>query len=183
MSASPEPMTLAEMRARKRAADQRQAEAARRHIEAKMTAAERAARDRADRERREQAERVQREREAAKARALEALERRKELDALIHEIVPPEILKNEPKAIIKRAAEAYGLTYRDLVGRSRRHDIVRARHAAIAVLAADRPDLSLNALGRHFGGRDHTTILFALRKMHGPDYGHRPQARNGRAKP
>lgn len=67
------------------------------------------------------------------------------------------------KAILSEVAGRHGVTIAAITGRSVRREIVAARHEAIALAHAARPDLSLPALGRLFR-RDHTTILNALRK-------------------
>ncbi len=67
------------------------------------------------------------------------------------------------KAILCEVASRHGVTIAAITGRSLRREVVAARHEAIALAHAARPDLSLPALGRLFR-RDHTTILSALRK-------------------
>ena len=66
--------------------------------------------------------------------------------------------------IIKDVATKYGLTVDIIRGQSRSVPVVKVRHEAMAKVHMARPDLSLPALGRIFN-RDHTSILFALRKM------------------
>ena len=51
-----------------------------------------------------------------------------------------------------------------LVGPSRRQPLVRARQTAM-YLCRELTDLSLPKIGRAFGGRDHTTVLHACRKI------------------
>lgn len=61
-----------------------------------------------------------------------------------------------------------GVTYADVVGPSRKRPVIAARFDAIAAIwinckvGGERP--SLPVLGRAVGGRDHTSILSALRK-------------------
>lgn len=66
--------------------------------------------------------------------------------------------------ILRDVAVKHGLTVGILRGPSRSRHIVAVRHEAIAAVHVARPDLSLPALGRIFN-RDHTSILFALRKL------------------
>ncbi len=68
--------------------------------------------------------------------------------------------------IQRLVAAAYGVTRADLLGRSLRHRIVRPRQVAMYLVkvCADR---SLHETGRRFGGRDHTTVLHAVRKIEG----------------
>lgn len=74
--------------------------------------------------------------------------------------------RRRPRAldIIAAVAFRHGLTSSDLTGPSRKHAVVAARHEAIYEARRLRPDLSMPALGRIFGGQDHTTILNALRR-------------------
>ncbi|MER9164381.1 helix-turn-helix domain-containing protein [Mesorhizobium sp. M0715] len=65
--------------------------------------------------------------------------------------------------IIRQAAERHGISARRLLGRGMNKQLVEARFDAMATAYVARPDLSLPALGRLFG-RDHTTILHAVRK-------------------
>jgi len=70
----------------------------------------------------------------------------------------------EPKHIIMEVAIAHGVSYDDILGRSRARHLVAARHEAIYEVRKRRPHLSLPQIGRIFK-RDHTTILHALRRM------------------
>lgn len=65
--------------------------------------------------------------------------------------------------IIVAVASDYGLGKGDLVGRSRRFPVVRARQEAMWRLRTLR-GLSLAQIGRMLGGRDHTTILHGVRR-------------------
>lgn len=58
-----------------------------------------------------------------------------------------------------------GVTYGQVIGPSRSIPVVEARHTCMLVVHRERPDLSFPQLGAIFGGRDHTTILSAVRKM------------------
>ena len=65
--------------------------------------------------------------------------------------------------IIKATAVRHSITVSALLSQGRSRHLVAARHEAIALAHAARPDFSLPALGRIFR-RDHTAILHALRK-------------------
>ena len=108
-----------------------------------------------------QRERKQRE---AEERLRIALEARAELDALVFKVLDPGQLAREPKRIIARVAEAFGLTYADIVGDRKTAPVIRARWAAIAAVREAWPNLPLKRLGVIFH-RDHTSILHALRKI------------------
>ncbi len=58
---------------------------------------------------------------------------------------------------------AYGLTVDDLISPDRSAAVTRARHVAI-YLARTHTDSTLPAIGRAFGGRNHATILNAVRR-------------------
>ncbi|WP_296200939.1 helix-turn-helix domain-containing protein [uncultured Hyphomicrobium sp.] len=70
------------------------------------------------------------------------------------------------ESIIDIAAGSEGLTSADILGPVREKPFIRARQRAM-YLARQATDRSLPELGRRFGGRDHTTILHALRKISG----------------
>lgn len=67
------------------------------------------------------------------------------------------------RALITRIAEDHGLTYADMIGKSRKRHIVAARYEAIWAVKDARPCMSLPKIGRLFG-KDHKTILHALNK-------------------
>ena len=66
--------------------------------------------------------------------------------------------------IQKTVCEFYNLSGRELVSSRRSRSIVRPRQMAMA-LAKDLTSRSLPEIGRLFGGRDHTTVIHACRKM------------------
>lgn len=66
---------------------------------------------------------------------------------------------------IQRAcAYRYGVKVRDLMAARRTADIIMPRHIAMYLCKVLTPH-SLPEIGRRFGGRDHTTTLFAIRKI------------------
>lgn len=69
-----------------------------------------------------------------------------------------------PENIIDIVAAFYGLESKDLKGLRRHHNVVRARQAAM-YLCRDILGTSYPALGRLFGGRDHSTALYAVKKV------------------
>lgn len=72
--------------------------------------------------------------------------------------------QNEIKKIIADVATKHGLTHEDIIGKSRKVNIIAARHEAIEAVHLARPKLSLKGIARYFGDRDHTTIINALKK-------------------
>lgn len=68
------------------------------------------------------------------------------------------------EAIIRRVARAFGVTPRELLSPSRLPATLLPRQVAMT-LTRERLGLSLPKLGHVFGGRDHTTVLHACRKV------------------
>jgi chromosomal replication initiator protein len=68
--------------------------------------------------------------------------------------------------IMGQTASYFGLSMEDLSGTSRSRVLVTARHIAM-YLCRELTDLSLPKIGQQFGGRDHTTVMNADRKIRG----------------
>ena len=68
------------------------------------------------------------------------------------------------KLIIRKTATHFRLTPLDLLSQRRTNNIVRPRQVAMFI-AKKLTLCSLPEIGRRFGGRDHTTILHAVRKI------------------
>jgi chromosomal replication initiator protein len=66
--------------------------------------------------------------------------------------------------IMGQTASYFGLSIEDLCGQSRSRVLVTARHIAM-YLCRELTDLSLPKIGQQFGGRDHTTVINADRKI------------------
>lgn len=66
--------------------------------------------------------------------------------------------------IQKKVADFYGIRRDDLTSKSRRQAIARPRQVAMA-LCKELTRHSLPEIGEAFGGRDHTTVLHACRKI------------------
>ena len=65
--------------------------------------------------------------------------------------------------IIRDVARKHGISVETIKSSTRTKHIVEARHEAMALVYTLRPDLSLPQIGKIFE-RDHTTILYAVRK-------------------
>ena len=83
------------------------------------------------------------------------------LKDLIPESTTPEITS---ALIMAQTAAYFGLTLDDLCGSSRSRVLVNARQIAM-YLCRELTDLSLPKIGQQFGGRDHTTVMHADRKI------------------
>ena len=68
--------------------------------------------------------------------------------------------------IMAQTAAYFGLSIDDLCGSSRSRVLVTARQIAM-YLCRELTDLSLPKIGQQFGGRDHTTVMHAERKIAG----------------
>ncbi len=69
-----------------------------------------------------------------------------------------------PQMIIDATAASYGFTVDALCGPSRTRPLVTARQVAM-YLVRNLTDYSYPAIGRIFGGRDHTTVIHAVDKI------------------
>jgi hypothetical protein len=115
------------------------------------------------------------------ATAAEVIENAKQVKARMRALSPPPPPAAEPPPVIEAAppppehkprwlqivdavALECGVSRSHILGTYRRARIVRARHLAMYLVGETSPELSLPVLGRLFGGRDHTTVLHAIRK-------------------
>ena len=77
-----------------------------------------------------------------------------------------------PRGYLKFRCVELRVTFDDIMSRSRTRDHVAARHLLISEVKDRFPHLSFPQICRHFGGIDHTSVLFALTK-HGYKPGNR----------
>ncbi|HYO17383.1 MAG TPA: chromosomal replication initiator protein DnaA [Dermatophilaceae bacterium] len=95
---------------------------------------------------------------------------RKEVDLELAEIVLKDLMPDSPgttitSGVIMGVTAAYfGLTIEDLKSSSRSRVLVNARQIAM-YLCRELTELSLPKIGQLFGGRDHTTVMHADRKI------------------
>ena len=95
---------------------------------------------------------------------------RQGVDLSLAEIVLKDLIPNEltPEitgaTIMAQTAAYFSLTLDDLCGTSRSRVLVNARQIAM-YLCRELTDLSLPKIGQTFGGRDHTTVMHADRKI------------------
>ena len=69
-----------------------------------------------------------------------------------------------PTHILAACSTMFGLSTEDIIGTSRRRQLVTARHIAMYVMR-DLTDLSFPAIATEFGNRDHTTVIHAVNKI------------------
>ncbi|WP_101396309.1 chromosomal replication initiator protein DnaA [Phycicoccus duodecadis] len=95
---------------------------------------------------------------------------RQPVDMSLAEIVLRDLIPDDstsqvtPATIIAQTAAYFGLTIEDLQGQSRSRVLVTARQIAM-YLCRELTDLSLPKIGQQFGGRDHTTVMHAEKKI------------------
>ncbi len=95
---------------------------------------------------------------------------RQEVDMTLAEIVLKDLIPEggEPEItaslIIAQTAAYFGLTIEELTGPSRGRHLVMARQIAM-YLCRELTALSLPKIGAQFGNRDHTTVMYADRKI------------------
>ena len=83
------------------------------------------------------------------------------LHDLVSESDRPDITANTIMAV---TSEYFGVSLEDLTGSSRTRVLVQARQIAM-YLCRELTELSLPKIGQEFGGRDHTTVMHAERKI------------------
>jgi chromosomal replication initiator protein len=95
---------------------------------------------------------------------------RQSVDLQLAEVVLKDLITEDSgpeitiATIMAQTADYFGLSIDDLCGGSRSRVLVTARQIAM-YLCRELTDLSLPKIGQQFGGRDHTTVMHADRKI------------------
>jgi chromosomal replication initiator protein len=95
---------------------------------------------------------------------------KQEIDLKMAEIVLKDLISESDRpeitatTIMAVTAEYFGVSLDDLTGASRTRVLVSARQIAM-YLCRELTELSLPKIGQTFGGRDHTTVMHAERKI------------------
>ena len=84
--------------------------------------------------------------------------------ALQESIIADEPEEVTPEKIIRATCARFSMTKDDLVGKSKRQELVRARQICI-YLMCDMLSLPLVTVGKEMGGRDHATVIYARDKI------------------
>jgi chromosomal replication initiator protein len=71
-----------------------------------------------------------------------------------------------PQVILEATSDTFGFTVEELCGPNRRRPLVTARQVSMYVFR-ELTDFSYPAIGREFGGRDHSTVMHAVEKIAG----------------
>lgn len=88
-------------------------------------------------------------------------------EAVLKDLFPDDREQEVGVSLIQdEVAEFFQLTVADLCSPSRNRQLVTARQIAM-YLARELTDLSLPVIGKAFGGRDHTTVMHANKKIAG----------------
>jgi chromosomal replication initiator protein len=95
---------------------------------------------------------------------------RQSVDLQLTEVVLKDLITEDADSeitiatIMASTATYFGLSIDDLCGGSRSRVLVTARQIAM-YLCRELTDMSLPKIGQQFGGRDHTTVMHADRKI------------------
>ncbi|WP_197034766.1 chromosomal replication initiator protein DnaA [Glycomyces sp. NRRL B-16210] len=87
-------------------------------------------------------------------------------EEVLHDIIPEAGKNTEVTVdqIMQATADYFGVQAADLKGNSRSRVLVNARQVAM-YLCRELTDMSLPRIGQAFGGRDHTTVMHANKKI------------------
>ncbi len=95
---------------------------------------------------------------------------RQPVDGHLAEVVLKDLVASDERpdvtaaTIMAQTASYFGITLEEITGPNRSRSLVLARQIAM-YLCRELTDLSLPAIGREFGNRDHTTVMHADRKI------------------
>lgn len=74
-----------------------------------------------------------------------------------------------PERVIAEASLLFDVAVRDVIGPTRRREVVLARHVAMHFIYRHCRETTA-AIGQRFGGRDHSTVVHALRRIDAERY-------------
>jgi chromosomal replication initiator protein len=89
---------------------------------------------------------------------------KEDVENALGDLIKPKINNIDVNDIQKEVSKHYALTISDLSSRSRKQHTVLARQMAIYI-CHELTSLSLNKIGKHFGNRDHSTVIHAIKKI------------------
>lgn len=86
------------------------------------------------------------------------------VETALGDLIKPQIKNIDINDIQKEVAKHYTLTISDLSSKSRKQHMVLGRQMAMFI-CHELSSLSLSKIGKHFGNRDHSTVLHAIKKI------------------
>lgn len=83
---------------------------------------------------------------------------------VLRDVISDEERPITPDLIQKMVAEAFGLKAQELNAKRRTKEIAIPRQVAMYI-ARELTHLSLSDIGKHFGGKDHSTVIYACKQV------------------
>ena len=83
---------------------------------------------------------------------------------ILKKVIQPKSKRIDFRKLTKVVAEFYNLSEKDLLSNSRKQEIVRPRQIAMYLLR-EEVKYSFPQIGKKFGGKDHTTAIYAYEKI------------------
>jgi len=83
---------------------------------------------------------------------------------LLKDLIQPSFKRITPKEIIKTVAEFYDVSERELLSNTRKKEIVKPRQVAMYLIREELKG-SFPFIAKKFGGKDHTTVIYACEKV------------------
>jgi chromosomal replication initiator protein len=88
------------------------------------------------------------------------------VEEVLHDLIGRDKIKRITVEAVQRAiGEYFDVRISDLRGRSRQRQISFPRQIAMYLCKTLIPNMSLTEIGEAFGGKDHTTVLYAVQKI------------------
>jgi len=86
------------------------------------------------------------------------------VESALGDLIKPQVKNIDINDIQKETAKHYAITVSDLISKSRKQHTVLVRQMAIFI-SHELTALSLTKIGKHFGNRDHSTVLHSINKI------------------
>ena len=85
------------------------------------------------------------------------------VDSVLEDMLPRRT-EVHPEEVVRRVAQAFGVTMEHLLSRDRSRQVALPRQIAMYLLR-EESNVSLPKIGETLGGRDHTTVMYACDKI------------------
>ena len=86
------------------------------------------------------------------------------VESALGDLIKPQVKNIDINDIQKETAKHYAITVSDLISKSRKQHTVLVRQMAVFI-SHELTTLSLTKIGKHFGNRDHSTVLHSIDKI------------------